>query len=156
MPRTKRKQGGAAAASEAGQPTGWDGGELAEPPRGTTPPGTRIAPPESQALLSDVGARIFGYMMRDVATKGLFARIVGEEARHQLGGRGFGPTVATYVAARIAMRSPAGAAVVGAGLLAKTLYDRHTAAKERDAKGRVVYRSKPKKRRGGKRGGGNV
>lgn len=84
----------------------------------------KAPPAKSQAMLTDVGTRAVSYVMRDAMVKGLLTGFVTGEASKRFKNKGIGLSVLGFAAAKIATRSVPGAMAVGAGLLAKTLYDR--------------------------------
>ncbi|MES2492353.1 MAG: hypothetical protein V4579_03630 [Pseudomonadota bacterium] len=82
--------------------------------------------PMTNMVLADIALRSSGALLRRVLEKGLLGRAHSTgKAERIIKGRTMTQTLVGTAVARIATRSVPGALIVGGGLLAKTLYDRH-------------------------------
>jgi hypothetical protein len=87
-------------------------------------PGPSINP-ATNLIIQDIAMRAGGRMVRHALEKGLLrGRYGGKEAKAIVENRSLVQTLLSGMLARAATRSLPGAALVGGGLLAKTLYDR--------------------------------
>lgn len=87
-------------------------------------PGPSINP-ATNLIIQDIAMRAGGRLMRHALEKGILrGRYGGAEAKAIIENRSLVNTLLSGMLARAATRSLPGAALVGGGLLAKTLYDR--------------------------------
>lgn len=88
--------------------------------------------PAANLVMANAIVRTGSILLRKAVDKRLLRRHFDEEtARQATENRGLGSTLSSFVLAKLATRSSKGAAVVGAGMLAKTLYDRRQGKKAR-------------------------
>ena len=81
--------------------------------------------PATNLLIHDVGMRAAARLFRSAVERGLLKnRFSTAAARQIVSNRSLGMTLVSYGLSRVATKSVPGAAVVGGGLLAKTLFDR--------------------------------
>ena len=81
--------------------------------------------PMTNALIHEVVLRSVGRLSRQTVQKAILGRQYGSRfAKEAIDNRSLTHTLATYGVAKVATRSVPGAVLVGAGLLAKTLFDR--------------------------------
>jgi hypothetical protein len=82
--------------------------------------------PATNLVLADIVLRGAGTFARQGVERALLgSRYTPEKAKHVLEGRTLRQSLVGAALARVATRSVPGAIVVGGGMLAKTLYDRH-------------------------------
>lgn len=87
--------------------------------------------PATNALIHDIALRSAGRIARLALEKGLLGKRYGAQfAKEAVENRSLLHTVAAYGVTKIATRSVPGAALVGGGLLLKTLYDRSQSRRE--------------------------
>ncbi len=87
--------------------------------------------PATNALIHDIALRSAGRIARLALEKGLLGKRYGAQfAKEAVENRSLLHTVAAYGVTKIATRSVPGAALVGGGLLLKTLYDRTQSRRE--------------------------
>jgi len=92
--------------------------------------------PATNLLVADVVMRTGSYVMREVVERRFLKRRFGKKtAREIVKNRSLGRKLASIVIAKIATRSVPGAAIVGTGILAKTLYERGKARRNAEAQG---------------------
>lgn len=92
--------------------------------------------PMTNLLLADLALRGGGQLLRHAVERGLLGvKYSPDKARKIVKGRSMAQTLIGTALARIAMRSVPGAIVIGGGMLAKTLYERKHARKQK-AKGK--------------------
>lgn len=92
-------------------------------------PGTEVAgpspDPSTNLIIHDIALRSVGRFVRLTLEKGLLSRRYDhQQAKKIVENRSLIHTLAAYGVTKLATRSLPGAAVVGGGLLVKTLYDR--------------------------------
>lgn len=81
--------------------------------------------PATNLLIHDVLLRAGTRLLRNSLEKGLLSNRYGHEsAKEMIDNRSARAALATFLVSRLATRSLPGAAVVGAGLIGKTLFDR--------------------------------
>lgn len=81
--------------------------------------------PATNLLIHDVLLRAGTRIMRNSLEKGLLSNRYGREsAKEMIDNRSAKAAMTTFLVSRLATRSLPGAAIVGTGLLAKTLFDR--------------------------------
>lgn len=86
--------------------------------------------PMTNLILADLVLRGGGALLRRAVESSLLGRSLGKgKAQRIIKGRTMGQTLLGTAVARIATRSVPGAILVGGGLLAKALHDRHKAKK---------------------------
>lgn len=101
--------------------------------------------PMTNLLLADIAMRAGGAILKRGVETGLLGAKVGTKtAGKVVKSRGIGKSLVRTALARVATRSVPGAIVVGGGLLAKTLYDRHK-GKAAAAEGHAEIRKAAKK-----------
>lgn len=82
--------------------------------------------PRTNMIVADVALRSGSMLARRAVERALLgSRYTPRKARAILKGRGIGETLLHTAIAKVATRSVPGMIMVGGGLLAKTLYDRH-------------------------------
>ena len=80
--------------------------------------------PASNLIMADILIRAGSYVVRSAVEKGLLKGRYGKDtAREILRNRSAVQTFASFAAAKVASRSVPGAAIVGSGIAAKTLFD---------------------------------
>lgn len=93
-------------------------GNATEVPGPSTNPATNL-------IIHDIVLRVAGRLVRHTVEKGILAnRYGGSSAKAMIENRGLAQTLFGALVARLATRSLPGAAIVGGGLIAKTLFDR--------------------------------
>lgn len=93
-------------------------GNASEVPGPSTNPATNL-------IFHDILLRVSGRLVRHTIEKGILAnRYGGKSAKAIIENRSLGQAVFGALVARLATRSLPGAAIVGGGLIAKTLFDR--------------------------------
>jgi len=86
--------------------------------------------PATNLIIHDIVMRSGGRLMRHALEKGLLRTRYGTEgAKTLIENRSLPIALASYLVSRVATRSLPGAAIVGGGLIAKTLYDRRRSRK---------------------------
>ncbi|MFA6218996.1 MAG: hypothetical protein WC692_04355 [Erythrobacter sp.] len=106
--------------------------------RGASPGRRKHGPgeaPASTLLLAEAAILAGSYIVRRAVEKGLLHDRHGSAAaRGVLAHKTIGQTIASFGLAKLATRSLPGAVIVGGGAVAKTLYDRRQARRDRQAK----------------------
>ena len=102
--------------------------------RGEPVPG--LSPnPASNLIMANAIVRTGSILLRKSVDKRMLRGRYGKDTAQSIAdNQGLGSTLTSFALAKMASRSPVGAVMVGSGMLAKTLYDRRQAKKER-AKG---------------------
>lgn len=103
------------------------------PPAPTT--GTAVNLAIAEIVLRGLADRMRGRVNADITRADAIKSETGE--RDAVDGRSLLTSVGLYGAARLAQKSRAGLGVVAGGLLAKSLYDRGKAVRERRARSRA-------------------
>lgn len=108
----------------------------------------KLAPspnPMTNLVLADIALRAGGALLKRGVETGILGQKHGaKKANSIVKGRGLTQSLVGTALARVATRSVPGAIVVGGGLLAKTLYDRHH-AKSAKAAGKAAVEAQAKK-----------
>lgn len=119
--------------------------------RDTDEAGTAIATlapspnPMTNLVLADIALRAGGALLKRGVETGILGQTRGAaKAKKIIKGRSLTQSLVGTALARIATRSVPGAIVVGGGMLAKTLYDRHH-AKAAKAAGEAAVDAQAKK-----------
>lgn len=104
--------------------------------------------PATNLLIHDVLLRAGTRVLRNSLEKGLLSNRYGREsAKEMIDNRSAKAAMTTFLVSRLATRSLPGAAIVGTGLLAKTLFDRSQSRRKAQRKGdrqlRRQQRNKP-------------
>lgn len=111
-------------------PAKHDGAASADTVRGPSPD------PATNLILADLVLRSSGALVRNGVERALLGRgYAPDKADRVLSGRSLRQTLVGAALARVATRSVPGAIVVGGGMLAKTLYDRHRDSRDARARG---------------------
>lgn len=111
----------------AGRGVGKIVGAASSDPNHVAGPSTN---PATNLIIQDIAMRAGGRLMRHAVEKGLLrGRYGGAGAKAIVENRSLVATLLSGLLARTATRSLPGAAIIGAGLAAKTLYDRRQTRK---------------------------
>ncbi|WP_298334692.1 hypothetical protein [uncultured Erythrobacter sp.] len=118
---------------DASAPDHQGGASNAKPSKGKLPPaptaGTAVNLAIAEIVLRGVADRMRGKVQADIS-KAVIEKRKADQA-DAVDGRSLLTSVGLYGAARLAKRSRAGLGLVAGGLLAKSLYDRGKAVRER-------------------------
>jgi hypothetical protein len=118
--------------------SGENGSELKSKPAGKLPPAPTPGPAVNLAIaeivLRGVADRMRGKVQSDISRADAEKRDKGQA--DAVDGRSLLTSIGLYGAARLAKRSRAGLGLVAGGLLAKSLYDRGKAVRERRKRGK--------------------
>lgn len=87
--------------------------------------GAKMVPPTTRAVITDVALKSGGRVLRQAFERKMLGNVIGKGAKAIPAQRSMAQTLLGAAAAKIATRSIPGALLVGGGLIAKTLYDRH-------------------------------
>ena len=102
--------------------------------------------PATNLIIQDIAMRAGGRLMRHAVEKGLLrGRYGGSGAKAIVENRSLVNTLLSGLIARYATRSLPGAAIIGTGLAAKTLYDRRQSKKAAKRAGDKTMRKMAKK-----------
>ncbi|AKM09830.1 hypothetical protein [Croceicoccus naphthovorans] len=99
--------------------------------------------PMTNLIVTDIALRGAGRLARHFTEKALLrTRYSKDDAEKVVEGRSMAQTLAAVAVARIATRSLPGAAIVGSGILAKSLWDRSRGKRTARSEGRKQMRER--------------
>jgi hypothetical protein len=102
--------------------------------------------PATNLIIHDVLMRSGGRLLRHTIEKGVLAnRYGGRSAKKIIENRSLGQALLGSLVARVATRSLPGAALVGGGLVVKTLYDRSRGKRQARRAGDMAMKNAEKK-----------
>ena len=101
--------------------------------------------PSTNLIIHDILLRSAGRLTRQTLEKALLGRQYGSKfAKEVVENRSLVQTLAAYGVTKVATKSVPGAVLVGAGLLAKTIFDRSTSRRKSRRSGEKALRKQSK------------